>query len=348
VRGLLLVVAFLLISPPARSHEINATYLRLRIDGAGVRGEIDLHIADAPAFFRRREALRIRSAERPCSLTTTPAPGQNTDPSLVRVSLQAWCDGPSDRLLVSYPLLAELDREHRAFLSVDDGRQTHSAILSAAQTEAVFDLAPTSAAGQFRPFLREGVDHVLTGFDHLLFLAALLLPAALVRKQDGWQPRARARDVLCEVLWVASAFTLAHSLTLTAAALGAVRPPARFVESAIALTVLLAALNNIAPLLRARAWQLALVLGLVHGFGFAAQLDILGLKSAARAVALFSFNLGVELGQLAAIALTLPLLLALRHGRFYRLGVLEIPSFAIAWIAGVWFVERAFGLTLLG
>jgi hypothetical protein len=221
-------------------------------------------------------------------------------------------------------------------------------ILDAATPRETFDLRPVSAWVHFGVYLREGVRHVSTGFDHLLFLAALLLPAALERANGRWAPRERVRDVFVEMATVVSAFTIAHSITLALAALEIARLPVRAVESAIAVSVLAAALNNVGPFVRVRPWQLAFGFGLVHGFGFAAQLGILGLPAAAKGVALLGFNLGVEIGQLAVAAACLPLLLGLRRRAYYRVAVLEAPSIAIAWLASVWLVERVFGIPLLG
>jgi hypothetical protein len=149
------------------------------------------------------------------------------------------------------------------------------------------------------------------------------------------------------VLRIVTAFTVAHSITLSLATLGLVSLPSRWVESAIAASVVLAALNNIWPLFQARRWSVAFVFGLVHGFGFASVLADLGLPQGVLAVALVGFNVGVELGQLAIVAVFLPLAFALRRSLFYRRGLLLGGSWLIALLAAVWFLERAFNLRLL-
>ena len=131
------------------------------------------------------------------------------------------------------------------------------------------------------------------------------------------------------------------------AALEVISLPSRLVESTIALSVVLAALNNVRPVVAEKRWVMAFIFGLIHGFGFASVLADLGLPRDALALALVGFNLGVEAGQLAIVAAFLPLAYALRSGPFYRRVVLQAGSWAIAGLAAVWFVERAFSVELL-
>ena len=189
--------------------------------------------------------------------------------------------------------------------------------------------------------------HIWIGFDHILFLLSLLLPAVLVWLPPRWLPAPRLRDALIDVAKIVTAFTLAHSITLTLATLGLIALPSRLVESAIAASVMLAALNNLFPLFQGRRWLMAFGFGLIHGFGFATVLSELQLPQDALLLALLAFNGGVELGQLAIVAVFLPLAFGLRASRFYRRVVLQGGSWVIAGLAAVWFVERAFSLKLL-
>jgi hypothetical protein len=171
---------------------------------------------------------------------------------------------------------------------------------------------------------------------------------------------------------VVTAFTLAHSITLSLAALQVISLPSRLVESAIALSVVIAALNNLrgtrwsslaaasgaraatgaspssgGPAIdrvQSRLWVLAFCFGLIHGFGFASVLSDLGLPQGALVLALVGFNLGVEIGQLAIVAVFLPLAFAMRGTRFYQLGVLKIGSLVVAALASWWLAQRLFDL----
>jgi hypothetical protein len=199
---------------------------------------------------------------------------------------------------------------------------------------------------QFATYIHEGIWHIWLGFDHILFLVSLLLPAVLVLRDGTWRPARSFRAAFIDVAKVVTAFTLAHSITLSLAALGLVSLPSRWVESAIALSVVLAALNNLFPIVANGRWIAAFGFGLLHGFGFASALSDLGLPAGSLALSLAGFNIGVELGQLAIVAAFLPLAYAMRGTWTYRRVILAGGSAAIAAIAGVWLVERAFDVPL--
>jgi hypothetical protein len=180
----------------------------------------------------------------------------------------------------------------------------------------------------------------------MLFLCALLLPAVLARRAGQWQAVAGFGAAFREVLKVVTAFTLAHSITLSLAVLGVIAVPSRLVESAIALSVIAAALNNLFPLISRRLWAVAFAFGLVHGLGFANVLTELGLPRDALAVSLVSFNLGVEVGQLAVVGALLPPAYFWRRSWVYPRLVLGAGSLAIAAIAAVWLIERSLDLRI--
>jgi hypothetical protein len=181
----------------------------------------------------------------------------------------------------------------------------------------------------------------LSGIDHLLFLLSLLLPAVLYRKEGRWEPVPDARPALISILKVVTAFTLAHSITLTLAALDVVRLPSRLTESVIAASIIVAALNNIFPVVTERRARIAFAFGLLHGFGFASVLSDMGLPHGARVISLLAFNLGIETGQLAVVLSVMPILYFIRAGSVYRRGVMPWGSAVIAAIATIWLVQRA-------
>ena len=149
------------------------------------------------------------------------------------------------------------------------------------------------------------------------------------------------------VLKIVTAFTLAHSLTLALAALHIVTLPTRWVESVIAASVVIAAVNNLLPLFRERSWIVAFAFGLVHGFGFANVLAEAGLTKASLALALVGFNVGVEIGQLAIVALFVPLAYQFRQTATYRTVVLRGGSIAVIMVAAIWMIERMFDFKVL-
>lgn len=202
-------------------------------------------------------------------------------------------------------------------------------------------------AKEFGGAVRSGVVHIAAGMDHILFLLALLLPAVLRHEQSGWRPVPRFREAALEVVKIVTAFTVAHSLTLSLAVLSVVRLPARVVEPAIAASILVAALQNLVRPAGHGRWKLAFALGLLHGFGFSAALVDLGLRRGELATTLFGFNVGVELGQLVVVVLFLSVTFRLRTWPRYRAVVLRLGSAVIAIVASVWFVQRALPSTIL-
>jgi hypothetical protein len=200
-------------------------------------------------------------------------------------------------------------------------------------------------------FIREGVMHIFTGPDHILFLLSLLLPAVLIRKDagkgagiGGWQPQVSLRSVLATVAWTATAFTLSHSITLACAVQGIFRPPSSIIEPLIALTVLLSAVNNVWPLWKLSSVATAFLFGFIHGFGFADALVPLQLAPRVLAGALFGFNVGVEIGQLAIITAFCLVAFPLRAWRGYVPWMMRGGSLVTAGIAAIWITERLFGI----
>jgi hypothetical protein len=182
----------------------------------------------------------------------------------------------------------------------------------------------------------QGILHLLTGFDHLAFLLVALL--AVVRKRDASDPAPR-RTAIVESLKVVSAFTIAHSLTLTLAALGAVTLASKPVEASIAATVFIAALSGFWKPTRFSGWPLAAAFGLVHGLGFAGALAGM-LQGDVRVASIGAFNLGIELAQVAIALAMVPVLYALmRRPRAARFAV-PVISGVVAVIAASWIIER--------
>ncbi len=228
-----------------------------------------------------------------------------------------------------------------ACCKLDYGGQVRTAIFAVESPTQNLVLAAPNRLRQFVEYLQHGMRHIWLGFDHVLFLLSLLLPAVLVRNGMAWQPAAGLKPALWDVLKVVTAFTLAHSITLTLAALNVIALPSRLVESAIAVSVVLAALNNIYPVVSERRWVLAFVFGLIHGFGFASVLADLGLPRGTLLSALVAFNLGVEAGQITIVALLLPLAWWLRRSWVYRRLTLYGGSAVVAMLALAWLIERA-------
>ena len=255
---------------------------------------------------------------------------------------------PAPRAIgIEYGLFFDIDPSHRGLLRIEHGAGAITAILGPERSKQQFELAEVSRLSQFLDYGREGVWHILIGFDHILFLVSLLLPAVFLIRRGKWEPATNFGPVFWDVLKVVTAFTIAHSITLSLAALSIVALPSRLVESVIALSVVLAALNNLKPVVGGRRWAVAFGFGLIHGFGFASVLADLGLPRDALLLALVGFNLGVEAGQLAIVAAFLPIAYGLRRTAVYRRMIFTGGSALIVVVATIWLAERAFALKLL-
>jgi len=313
-------------------------------DGQITWGEVRSRRADIAAYALSR--LELTSAGTACTLAVADLLTEHhSDGAYAVLMLAGSCPRAGPALGVEYRLLFDLDPTHRGLLQYIEDGHVHSIIFSAdARARTV---SAGTAWQQLAAYVHEGVWHIWLGFDHILFLLSLLLPAVLVRRANAWHAADRFGGAFWDVARIVTAFTLAHSITLSLAAMGIVSLPSRWVESAIALSVVLAAVNNIFPVVGHGRWIAAFAFGLIHGFGFASALADLGLPSGSLALSLFGFNVGVEIGQLAIVCAFLPLAFLLRASWAYRRVVLAGGSAAIATIAGAWLIERAFNLSLL-
>jgi hypothetical protein len=318
-------------------------------DGAITWGELKAarsRIADY-AFARLTLEGIGRGDRSPCPARLTGLlVDEHVDGHYAVLRFSADCGLRPSELAVHYRLLFEVDPTHRGLLQVIGAAGSQAAVLSREAPDASLSLSSPGRWQQLGAFVREGIWHILKGYDHVLFLLTLLFPAVVRYGARGWEPRASLRAAALEVLQVVTAFTLAHSLTLSLAVMGFVHLPARWVESAIALTVLLGALNNLRPLIIRRRWAVAFGFGLVHGLGFASVLADLGLHGTNLALSLFGFNLGVEMGQLLIVLAVLPLAFLLRDTVLYRHTFMPAGSAATVLLAGYWLVVRMTGTGL--
>lgn len=341
----------------ARAHTLSDGYVELEADGAAITGRVDLaardlHDAigldDGDGALRWREIearadairayvaehVRLSVAAGPCPLALG-ALGTIDRPDGVHVAIEltARCPAGADPLTVDYRAIFAVDAQHRGLVRFTSRGGT---------TVAIAGGTPVTVRGgeppSFLDFVVEGVWHIWAGIDHVCFLIALLLPAVYVRGRGRWVPSPAAGPVFRDVLEIVTAFTLAHSITLILSTVGWIRLPSRFVETAIALSVAAAAANNLWRVVDAR-WAVAFALGLLHGFGFSGVLAELGIPGDVLGRALLGFNVGVELGQAAIVAVALPLAFAARRTRAYSVAVLCLSGAMVA-VALHWAFER--------
>ncbi|HSN29255.1 MAG TPA: HupE/UreJ family protein [Kofleriaceae bacterium] len=330
----------------AWAHKPSDAHLRLDVHGDRITGRLDIAVRDlegalaiddgdgtitwgelqqaAPRIATYvQQRLTVAADGAPCPLALGTAElADLSDGAYWALPVSAACTHSPHELAVTYALLFDLDAQHRGLVHVDG------------QTVIVRDASPVRVAlgegTSIKSFVREGVWHIWMGIDHILFLVCLILPA--VWKRDSLRAAGR------ETFEIVTAFTLAHSITLVISAVGLLRLPSRYVETAIALSVVAAALNNVVRAVDAR-WAVAFSLGLLHGFGFSSVLIDLGLPSHELIGALLGFNAGVELGQAAIVIALLPLLFVMRRTLAYQ-ALLWAGSSTVALIATVWSYQR--------
>jgi hypothetical protein len=366
----------------ADAHKASDSYLGLQVEGENIAGQWDIALRDldiALDLDRNADAIidwgEVRTrhediaayalshllikANGPtgaaCSLAVTDHLIDNhTDGAYAVMKLSGKCPTAASTLSVTYSLLFDVDAQHRGLLKLEsrdlgrnDRRMVVSVVFAAENAAQTLVLNAPSGISQFATYVADGSKHIAIGFDHILFLIALLLPAVLVRTGARWEPVADLGTAFWSVFKIVTAFTVAHSITLSLATLDVVRLPSRFVESAIAASVLITALDNLWPFLPRRRWLVAFVFGLLHGFGFASVLIDLKLPASALALSLFGFNIGVELGQLILVAILVPLAYVSRSSWGYSRVALRTGSVAIAAVSLGWLLERSLNLQLM-
>ena len=367
MKRLLLLLAAALVCVPALAHKASDAYLTIERAGPTLAGRLDIALRDLDnaigldanadgditwvevrvrataitAYALPR--LAMSSAGVRCPLVATELRiDTHTDGAYAVLTLAGTCPERGPTLTLDYRLFEGIDPQHRGLLNFIDGGRSHSAVFTADTPRRSVGGESAGPLAQFATYGEEGVFHIWSGFDHVLFLLSLLLPAVLVRRNGAWVACDSLRAATLDVVKVVTAFTVAHSITLTLAALAIVELPSRWVESAIALSVVLAALNNLHPIVANGRWVAAFGFGLLHGFGFAGALRGLGLPTGSLALSLAGFNLGVEAGQLAIVLVFLPLAFLSRSTWAYRRLALGGGSIVTAAVASTWLVERAF------
>ena len=358
MRRLTLLLIGLWLSGVAHAHVSSTGFLTLNVNGREVEGSLELAVLDIERavgidanrdgkitwgellnsehtlnqYVGQHLGLGARSGTCPLKFKTLEV-NERVDGKYARLAFTAHCTTAPERLSIRYHLMEGMDPAHRGLLTLTMGNNVRTGVLGG---PAAVEVSP------FLQYLRVGVEHIWGGIDHLLFLISLLLPAVLTRRDGHWEPVGSARPALLDILRVVTAFTIAHSITLSLAALNIVHLPSRLTESIIAASIIVAALNNIFPLVTEARARLAFAFGLLHGFGFASVLADMGLPSGARLLALLPFNLGIEAGQLAVVLTVMPVVYHLRNGSLYRDRLMPLGSAGIAALALVWVVQRAF------
>ena len=246
-------------------------------------------------------------------------------------------------VVVRYSFFNQNDKLGRAFFKLQLGKEEISSVFDSSTQTQRFALGDTKRWSTIGLFTHEGAWHIWGGPDHLLFLLTLLLPGLMLLHRATGTTETDSNGTKTAA-WFAlkliTAFTLAHSITLLASVLDVISLPSRWIESAIALSIMISAALNLQTRIQWSQWKLAFIFGLIHGMGFANGLRELGLSQTYFIETVLAFNVGVELGQIAAVvAVGIPIILLARQARTKQL-VMTYGSWGVLLISGIWLVQR--------
>lgn len=344
--ALLLVLLLSLVAGTVQAHSTGLSRGEYRVNGPAVSVSLVFSGTELAAALPEVDSDRdgvitvseaARAAERIDAATTgaivlqadgarcAPRFGSaNVDADAVHVAAEFRCDHRPRALVIDCGFLDLFSSGHRHIATVFYGTQESSFVVVRAKPGILLDVSANARESAFSAMVWMGITHIWTGYDHLAFLFGLLLAGGSVRGLVG----------------AISAFTVAHSITLALAALHVLALPPSFVEPAIALSVAYVGVENLVLPDARRRWRITFPFGLVHGFGFAGALAALDLPAARVPTALFAFNLGVELGQLAVVAVVFPILVRARSIDAFRTWGVRALSGALTLAGCVWFAQR--------
>lgn len=345
------------------AHQASDSYLVLNIDGEKISAQWDIAFRDLNVLLEMdvngdgaitqgelksqhdqildvaSRNLVLTQGDSNCRLSNiTQNPISLNDDPYLSLKFSVMCPKPEEPILLQYKLLFETDLSHQSLFKIVNNAVETSGIITA--DNQILTLNQLSTSVSFSDFFISGFIHIMDGPDHILFLLVLVIAVVLSASRKNISNK----QVSFETIKLLTAFTIAHAITLTLAQTDILSLPAWLVESAIGLSVAIAAADLFYPFLGARKWPVAFTFGLIHGLGFASALGPLHLVGLDLVVALTAFNFGIEFGQLVLATIALAILLSIKSNN--KLHFLVTKAFAaVALFTGLyWFVQRAFGL----
>ena len=375
----LLTILFVVSLAPfkAYSHALNENYIWLNVESDHLLGRFEVNVDDLEKYLDidvdslasdrlsgvRQAASEIQTyVEENFQLVSM---GQQLpliwiEPTVFEENpdyLQYWFKTDSvpadDKVTVQNTLFLTEDLKnysprHRSVLVIEYNKKTgkefglenSALVFKSDRNSADLDLNNPGSVLSWKDFLWQGVLHIIHGYDHVLFIVVLLLTTVLRSDNGAWVPLTHFKPAFFNTLKIVTLFTIAHSITLSLAALQLVSFNVAVIESVIALSIIAIGLNNLKPVMNTHTWLLVFLFGLFHGLGFASVMGDLQFRTALLERILIMFNLGVELGQLAIVIVVFPILFLLRNAASYNRFVMAPVSVAAICVAGFWFTQR--------
>lgn len=360
----MLLLPLMLCAQAATAHQISTGYLNIKqVDSDAVSGQIQLrftdisqelnfnqnndshitwgevksHHADINSWLKNK--LLFNATKGQCSLSddTVLMIDHHFNDAFLVIDWQYFCDSTAQLQMV-YQGLFNITSNHKLIVNGRSQNGDISRVLDGENNTLSIDSNQSNIWQTFYDYTKQGVIHILIGLDHILFLLILLLSTMLLNASPT-KNRKSISNIWIEVVKLATVFTLAHSVTLVLTALGWLQFSSRWVEVIIAFTVAFTAFNNVKPMIN-KVLPLTFVFGLFHGMGFAGVLGELGLPQGVQLIPILSFNLGVELGQIFLILLTLPVLIYVNNKTKYAAMIFKVMSLMVVCLAIVWIFQR--------
>jgi hypothetical protein len=325
--------------------------LQLPTDGSVSKDQLSTHIPALQAYYADRVKIGL------------PGGLQLDEFVMTNLTLAQYVSMPfafenlpsvPKEIAYDYNILFDIDTDHRGFLVIEndwrsgtfDAETNIALVFSPDDTKRSLDLTSSTVMTGYYEMVKLGMHHIWEGIDHVLFLLALLLPSVMYRLKKDWLAQEKFREAFIYVVKIVTVFTLAHTITLTAATLNVVSLPSRLVESIIAISIAITALDILYPIFRGRIWMIVFTFGLFHGFGFASVLAQYAIPTSYMTFSLLAFNIGVEIGQVAIVIAVFPLLYLMRGSWVYQQIVMRYGAIALIIVSLYWFIERGFLIDL--
>ncbi len=319
-----MTVLALTLASRAFGHAVSTSYSRLIPKASSLEVVFTLNLADfhspnLPEAVRTHYRLEAETA--PIRVETLHC--DEIANNVMLLDLLYTFPEPVKKLRITSTLDLISQPDHSHIVQIGEGDDTREAVLNATNPSTELSVAPATILATVRDFVRLGIEHIFTGYDHLAFLAGLLLVTTSLKA----------------LLKIVTSFTFAHSITLALATFNIVSMPPRFIESLIALSIAYIAIENFTGKTLLHRWKITFLFGLVHGFGFSNVLKEMALTRRTLAISLFSFNGGVELGQLTFVSAVFPLVYFIGKSR-WKSEFLFAASGLIAALGLFWFAQR--------
>ena len=377
VKVLLCILCFVLVCEKGYAHADGENYVWMEVEADKITGRFELNVKDiasklhielepeddsakskqkiaqVQSYIQRNFALFEDTRELTYSFGDTRNFAEKIE--IIQFYFETDTDFSNTEILVRNTIFLDestlgSDRLHKSLLLLEYNKKVDkyfgaeyvALIFDTRNNEQQLDLVNPPTYHPWKEFFRQGILHIIYGFDHVLFVITLLLTAALSYKSvSGWTPVNNVKTTVWNVFKILTVFTIAHSITLTLSVLGLIKVNIWLVEMVIVISIIVMALNNIRPIFPHNSTLIVFLFGLFHGVGFASVMNQLSFRNVFLERVVVLFNLGIEFGQLLIALVVVPVVYLLSRLEAYRKWGMQLVSLAIVVVALYWLVDRS-------